>query len=371
MKITAYVTCHNSEQTLPEVLAALKGQSRPADQYLFVHDRCTDQSQVIGETHGFEMIAQSGPRGLAAGRNHALRAATGDVILGIDADVVVAPNYLEELEKLFNAHPEVTGIGGRLDERYTDTPADLWRSVHMPQHLGSQEQLDPRLITGATAAYRVSILRQFSGWNERFVSNFEDVDLCDRLRASGFHLLYSPACRAQHLRRDTLQSVLKTFWAWNFYGYEESLKSLDRWLESRLQSIWWRHRLARMDDVRHPSLCPITLLMPWVWILRDLDMLRKNAGDIGQIGALATIAGNILIRLGMKPQNVIAMTQHIEKLAAELDAGHASPQPLSPQIARQVAVAALENIPDASYWQICNAGMEQSSDFHLARRDKK
>jgi GT2 family glycosyltransferase len=360
------VPCFDNEKTLPEVLAALKAQTRPADQYLFVHDRCTDNSAAIGLEHGFEMVEQTGPRGLAAGRNQALQRATGDVLAGIDADVVVEPNYLEELEKKYAANPDVAAIGGRLDERYTDTPADLWRSVHMPQHQGNADQFNPRHLCGATTSCRVSALRQLGGWNEKYVSNYEDVDLSERLKTSGYTLLYTPSCRAWHLRRDTLQSVLKTFWNWNFFGYEDSVTAIDKWLESRQPSIWWRFRLARLDDLRHPNLCPITLMMPWTWVIRDLHVLRSKVGDFGSIGHVTTIAGNILIRLGMKPQGVMAFTKHLDQLASSVEPHQTTREPLRQDIAHQIAVSALESIPDNSYWQICNAGIERSSDFKIS-----
>src|SRR5580658_9474894 len=127
MKITVYVPCHNNEETVGQTLASLRQQSRPADQFLFINDRCTDKSPQIAEEQGFQVLQMPGKRGLAAGRNCALANAQGDVILGLDADVVAAENYLQELEKRFSAMSEIAAVGGRVDERFTDTPADLWR----------------------------------------------------------------------------------------------------------------------------------------------------------------------------------------------------------------------------------------------------
>ena len=55
MKITVYVPCHNGEKTLPEVLEALRSQSRKADQYLFVNDRSSDASVDIARKYSFEV----------------------------------------------------------------------------------------------------------------------------------------------------------------------------------------------------------------------------------------------------------------------------------------------------------------------------
>src|SRR5690242_19852625 len=98
MRITAYIPCHNGEKTLPEVLQALRAQTRPADQYLFIDDRCTDGSAELAREHGFE-VHPTGPAdfGLAAGRNLALQHAAGDILFGVDADAVAEPQCLAEI----------------------------------------------------------------------------------------------------------------------------------------------------------------------------------------------------------------------------------------------------------------------------------
>ncbi|HUB26051.1 MAG TPA: glycosyltransferase family 2 protein [Tepidisphaeraceae bacterium] len=94
MLITAYVPCHNNESTINEVLSSLRQQTRPADQFLFIDDRCTDQSPLAARRHGFQILQMPGKHGLGAGRNCALAHADGDVLLGVDADVAVDANYL-------------------------------------------------------------------------------------------------------------------------------------------------------------------------------------------------------------------------------------------------------------------------------------
>src|SRR2546430_1314503 len=99
MRISVYVPCRNNETTLAEVLRSLRNQTRPADQFLFINDRCTDRSPAIAADSGFEVHDQVGNNGVAAGRNQALALANGDVLLGLDADVMAAPDYLARLER--------------------------------------------------------------------------------------------------------------------------------------------------------------------------------------------------------------------------------------------------------------------------------
>jgi biofilm PGA synthesis N-glycosyltransferase PgaC len=351
VKITAYVPCHNGEKTVGQALEALRQQTRPADQYLFINDHCTDQSPAIAREKRFEVVDVAGGKGLAAGRNVALKHATGDVLLGIDADVVIEANYIQELEKKFAEHPQVAGICGRLDERYRDTTADLWRAVHMAQHHGPREMMNPRVLTGATSACRVPVLKQLGGWNERYQTNAEDVDLSTRLTKAGFSFLYAPNCQAWHLRRDTTESVLRTHWNWNYFGYEHRFATPADWIGVRLPAIWEEFRLCRVIDLKHPVLCPITLLFPFSWIIRDLNALQPKIKDIGHIADVIAIAGSVVLQYGMPEKHAVDMCNWLTQLLTELNLPAKSDQRLHKQIAHWVKVRAQESIPDVTYWR--------------------
>jgi glycosyltransferase involved in cell wall biosynthesis len=351
VKITAYIPCRNGEKTLPEVVAALRQQIRPADQLLFVNDHCTDQSPTLARESGFEILSVPDPGGLAAGRNLALRHASGDVLLGIDADVVIDPNYVQEMEKKFLAHPNLAALCGRLDERFKDTPADLWRAVHMHQHFGPDERPNPKVLFGANSACRVAVLKQINGWNQRFRTNLEDLDLTNRLIKAGFSCLYFPVCQAWHLRRDTPLSVLRSFWNWNNVDYDHYFTSIEDWTRQRLQDIWQEFRRYRAVDLPHPLLRPVTLLFPFVFTIRDLAALQQRIPVIGHIPDVLPIAKQVLSQYGMPPKQLDAFGNLLSQLLSELSIPASNPQPLHPQIANLLRTWAQESIPDANYWQ--------------------
>jgi cellulose synthase/poly-beta-1,6-N-acetylglucosamine synthase-like glycosyltransferase len=354
MRISVYVPCRDNETTLAEVLRSLRDQTRPADQYLFINDRCTDRSPAIAAEFGFEVHDQVGKGGLAAGRNRALALADGDVLLGLDADVVAAPDYLEKLEGEFAAQPRISAIGGRLEERHREAPADLWRAVHMPQHHGDLPVVNPRLLFGSTMAVRVAAAREVGGWNERFLTNYEDVDICARLKAAGLHLLYSPGCRAWHLRRDDLDSVMRTFWRWNYFGFEEALKDVPTWLDTRLPIHWTSYQSFRVEDLDYSKLAYITLLFPWAWALRDLAIVRSRDARAGGLVDVAALAERILTTYGYPTETVVNAARWLQELALSLDEGAGAQSPLHPRIASRMRVFALQSIPDLTYGASCS-----------------
>ena len=52
-------------------------------------------------------------------------------------------------------------------------------------------------------------------------SNYEDVDICERLKKKGYNLIYEPKAIVDHIKSDDLCSVLNTYWKWNIGYYKK------------------------------------------------------------------------------------------------------------------------------------------------------
>ena len=60
---------------------------------------------------------------------------------------------------------------------------------------------DWSMVTGAVFATRRSVLDQVGGFDERFTLEFNDVDLCLRLRALGYRIAYTPHAELRHTEK--------------------------------------------------------------------------------------------------------------------------------------------------------------------------
>src|SRR5262249_2118600 len=157
-------------------------------------------------------------KGLAAARNTALAHAHYPLLAAFDVDAVADHRWLELLlENLED--PGVAGAGGRLLEEFRDTPADLWRSVELGQDLGETTidiaRPSPKRLGGFGTVFRTEVLRKAGGYQERYRTNYEDVDLCVRLLQGGQRLVFEPRAVMRHMRKDSFSSVLRTSWRWD------------------------------------------------------------------------------------------------------------------------------------------------------------
>jgi GT2 family glycosyltransferase len=108
------------------------------------------------------------------------------------------------------------------------------------------------------------------GYDLRFRTNFEDVDLGTRLLRAGYQLVFDPRAVAHHMRRDTVPSIVRAAWRSDFYmhyysgGYNNiALKLLLNFRQMRV--LMWRHLQSGK-----PRLLRVDARLPWFHSYWDL-----------------------------------------------------------------------------------------------------
>ena len=217
MKISLYIPCFNSEKTIAACLDSVLLQEFPLNSILVVDDGSTDKSAEIAAKYPVKIIRHNKNRGLACARNTALKAINSEFVASLDADCVARPDWLRQLTKGLKS-PLVAGSGGRLLETQASSVFDLWRSVHMKQDW-QDLNVQPPFLFGSNTVFRRQVLIDCGLYNEEFKSNYEDVDICNRLKNSGYTISYRPEACVEHRKKDSLYSLFNTFWRWNFEFY--------------------------------------------------------------------------------------------------------------------------------------------------------
>lgn len=251
MQISAYIPCFNVERYIAPTIEALLAQTRPPDELLIIDDGCTDQTIAIAANYPVHFIRHPKNKGLAAARNTAFAHARHELVAAMDSDALAAPDWLASLLSNFD-DPLVAGAGGRLIERYQQGAANAWRTAHLSQDLGPTriefQWPTPKRLGGFGTLFRKDAVLAAGGYDEKFRTNYEDVDLCLRLLHAGHKMVFDPRAVAHHLRQDTIGSVLRTSWRWDFFihyfdgGYNSlGWKQLHNFRDARAK-IWndWR-----------------------------------------------------------------------------------------------------------------------------------
>ena len=96
MKVSVVLPAKNEAGGLPRTLAALKAQF-PDVELIVVDDGSTDETPMLAATHGATVIRSPYSMGNGAAIKRGARAASGDVIVFMDADGQHDPSCISRL----------------------------------------------------------------------------------------------------------------------------------------------------------------------------------------------------------------------------------------------------------------------------------
>jgi poly-beta-1,6-N-acetyl-D-glucosamine synthase len=156
----------NEADTLPRLARALRAQTRPPTQWIIVENGSTDRTMDVANAIGVDcdwarllVLPTSGPRERGAPIVQALHAGLAslegpcDVVVNVDADVTVEPDYFERLLAEFAGNPSLGIAGGSAWELFDGA----WR----------QRFVTGGTVWGATRAYRWKCLQDVLPLEER------------------------------------------------------------------------------------------------------------------------------------------------------------------------------------------------------------
>lgn len=209
------VPFHRNLQHLRDCLTGVRAASAalPGDieiaEVLVVADGAVDDPGPLAKQHGARVISVRGPRGPAVARTRGAAAASGELLVFVDADVVVHEDAFRKLLGLFAADSDVGAAFGAYDERPADVGffSQCRNLAHSFIHRGSNR--DARTFWAGLGAVRKQVFEAVGGFDERFTHpSVEDIDLGYRISQAGFRIVLEPEIQGTHLKRWTLWSSI-------------------------------------------------------------------------------------------------------------------------------------------------------------------
>jgi glycosyltransferase involved in cell wall biosynthesis len=154
--------------------------------------------------------------GLGVARQMVIKKASGKYIVWLDADMMLAANYLENQVSFMEHNPEVGIAGGTYNLHIGHgLAADLENVAYAVDSIFGRPGRASKFgfLPGAEGAiYRVEAVRQVGGFDTRINGAAEDTDLAYRVRAKGWQLAMTQE-RFTESTRASWQSL------WNQYAW--------------------------------------------------------------------------------------------------------------------------------------------------------
>lgn len=217
LSLSVIVPFHRRLDQLRRCLAAVDVACRalPADvtvaEIIVAADGAVDDPHELAAAHGARVVEIPGPRGPAVARNRGVDAASGELIVFVDTDVVMHDDALARFAALFTGPDAPAAAFGAYDE----TPAEpnFFSQVRNLAHAYIHQRSNPEAHTfwAGLGAVRRQAFIDVGGFDERFPRpSVEDIELGYRLNRAGHRIRLDPAIQGTHLKRWTLWSSVMT-----------------------------------------------------------------------------------------------------------------------------------------------------------------
>ncbi len=217
-RVTAVVIHFGKRDFTDHLVRQLLGLASAPE--IVVVDNASVQAFDAGAFPGVRALRLPENRGYGHACNRGADAAAGEFLFILNNDLDIPSDPLPPLLAAMDAEPRAGAAGpalrfpdGRFQLSYGEQPAPcsefLERRRQRQSSRGGGAQLDarareaasplePHWITGACMLVRRKAWEMISGFDEAYFFYFEDVDLCTRLRRSGWTVLYRPEAEVIH-----------------------------------------------------------------------------------------------------------------------------------------------------------------------------
>ena len=292
MKYGVVIVAWNAASHLRECLSSVVAQAAPPAAVVVIDNASDDRSVDVVESFE-EPLRRAGASlvlareaintGFTRAANRGLDillVSNGavDFALLLNQDATLEPGWAAGAARLLQDDSRVGVVGAKIFQPngftiqhaggFIERPRMIGRHYghHQPdQNVDLQQQREVEFVTAAAMAVRLRALREVGVFDEIFSPGYyEDVDLCDRMRAESWKVMYSPALVARHAeslsfaKRDDLRGLAhrnRLFYALRFLANPETREDF-----ARSERAYLRSR-PPLDDQRALGLAYLSALL--------------------------------------------------------------------------------------------------------------
>lgn len=218
--VSIVIPNRNGAATLGACLEAACASSHPRFEVVVVDDRSDDGSIEVIRRFPCKLVRLEEHGGVSKARNAGARAASGELLLFVDADCILGRDALSKAVAAYGPRRDLV-LGGT----YTPEPADpgffgFFQSVFI--HHFETKAPAPDYVAAHAMLVDAELFRRSGGFVEgSFIgvaASVEDVELSHRLRRAGCELAMCPGLQVRHvfgfsLRRSLANAARKArYW---------------------------------------------------------------------------------------------------------------------------------------------------------------
>lgn len=226
MKLSIVIICWNDWKVIEGCLRSIFAGTHRIEYEVIVSDNgSTDGSveRIRAQFPAVRIVENRANLGFAKGNNAGIREARGEYVLILNPDTIVHDGSLDRWLDFAGRRPEAGAFGclvrnpdgtrqesarpfptvrrSTISALYLRPLGFLGRAFEPDTYVTwnghTEREIDWQ--SGCCVMFRGDLLKRLGGFDERFFYHYEEVDLCYRVRAAGFPILFTPEASITHL----------------------------------------------------------------------------------------------------------------------------------------------------------------------------
>lgn len=212
-EISVVISTYNRCDLLPTALESVFRQDSNGISYevIVVDNNSTDKTQQVVESFtkranvSLKYIFEA-RQGVSYARNAGIAAARAPIVAFFDDDVYVSPDWVKNIKRIFDQHPEVDCVGGKVLPQWSVQPpkwltVDHWTPLALQNHGESFFYVNidrPICLISANLAFRCEVFKRIGVFAPELqrvkgnIGSMEDSELMMRFYQSNGQGLYDP-----------------------------------------------------------------------------------------------------------------------------------------------------------------------------------
>lgn len=212
MKVNIIVLNYNGQELIPECLPSIIEAKKASGNHVTVtviDNESTDNSLEVLKSYSEELKVIEHENKVFGSFNDIVRDADDEVVILLNNDIKVDPDFVDPLVDVFEAKPDAFLVGPKVvtfdGERYEGTLTKWWIETGVfkssSRFPGYEKLIDSPNYTAQAGfgAFRRNMFLELGGYDDLYLPGImEDADLCYRAWKKGYKGYYEPKSRMYH-----------------------------------------------------------------------------------------------------------------------------------------------------------------------------
>lgn len=244
-RLSIVIVSYNTRELLSQCLGSIYQSDFQDGLEVFVVDNGSSDgsAQLVRDKYPqVSLMANQRNVGFAAANNQALKQVSGEFILLLNPDTVLARDACESMVKFLQAHSEVAAVGAKLIGPEGDVQRSWGSFPNLAGHIfdyllfgnlwsrlspmpSKKESFEIDWVSGAALMVKQEVIEKVGVLDECFFMYAEEKDWCWRMKKAGWKIYYLPRAQVVHYGEASTSQVVSKM---HVEFYRSQLKFLSK-----------------------------------------------------------------------------------------------------------------------------------------------